>query len=51
MLRSEPRSRITAKEALSHQWFKENSNIGNNKLNDFGENIKDFSDQAHYDKG
>lgn len=51
MLKPEPRSRIVAREALNHPWFKDNEDNAHNSLNDLAENMKDFTEQAHFDKG
>ena len=45
MLQKDPRQRISAKEALSHQWFNHDTNIGDNNLADVMENIKNLDQE------
>lgn len=45
MLQKDPKQRITAKEALNHQWFNTESKVGDNDLGNVRENMLNFNDE------
>lgn len=50
MLNRDPKTRINAREALSHAWFTNENNNGENVLLDVGEGMADLEQQMVFDQ-